>query len=208
MTGRPRSVSDDAILDAVADVVTAVGPSGLTLAAVAERVGLSAPAVTQRFGSKRGLLVAFATREADDVTDLFATGRAAAPGPLDAIRATLSALPGTITTREGLANNLAFLQLDLTEPELRVHAVAQSRKLRAEIATLLGEAFKTGEIETAEIATDSAETLADDLYTVYCGAMVTWAIDGTGELTAWLAERIDRALAPHRSPSRAGAPGT
>jgi AcrR family transcriptional regulator len=203
VAGRPRSVSDEAIFDAVADVVTAVGPAGLTLGAVAERIGLSAPALTQRFGSKRGLLVAFATREADSVADRFETMRSSELGPLDAVRATLVSLPGPITTREGLANNLAFLQMDLTEPELRSHAVAQSRALRAEIAALLREATETG-----EIVTDSSEMLADDLYTVYCGAMVTWAIDGTGTLADWLGERIDRALAPHRSTSRPGRPGT
>ena len=34
----------------------------------------------------------------------------------------LAALPGAVITRDGLANNLAFLQMDLTDPELRPHA--------------------------------------------------------------------------------------
>jgi AcrR family transcriptional regulator len=194
MIGRPRSVSDAAIFDAVAEVVTAVGPSGLTLAAVAQHVGLSAPALTQRFGSKRGLLVAFATREVGSVGDLFEAARSSESGPLETIRATLAALPGPITSREGLANNLAFLEMDLTDPELRSHAVAQSRALRANIAALLREATETG-----EIVTESPEALAQDLYATYSGAMLTWAIDGTGELSSWLAEHIDRALASHRN---------
>lgn len=157
MIGRPRSVSDDAIFDAVATAVTAVGPSGLTLAAVAERVGLSAPALTQRFGSKHGLLVAFATREATGIADTFTAARAAHPDPLAALVATLTALPSGITTREGMANNLAFLQMDLTDPELRSHAVSQSRNLRAEIATLVTEAVQAGRLAPAT----SPETLAD-----------------------------------------------
>lgn len=193
MTGRPRSVSDGAIFEAVAEVVTAAGPSRLTLTAIAQRVGLSAPALTQRFGSKRGLLVAFATREVGSVGDLFEAARSSASGPLETIRAALSALPGPITTREGLANNLAFLEMDLTDPELRPHAVAQSRALRAKIAALLHEATETG-----EIVTESPEALAQDLYAIYTGAMLTWAIDGTGDLSSWLAEHIDRALAPYR----------
>src|SRR3954447_1624738 len=52
MTGRPRSASDEAIFRAVAEVVTSAGPAGLTLAAIARHVGLSAPALAQRFGSK------------------------------------------------------------------------------------------------------------------------------------------------------------
>ena len=195
MTGRPRSVSDDAIFEAVAAVISSVGPKGLTLGAVAERAGLTAPALTQRFGSKRGLLVAFATREAAGVGDVFAGARAAHPDPLTALIATLAALPSGITTRESLANNLAFLQLDLTDPELRTHAVAQSRALRAEIAALVAEAVGKGLLTPAA----SPETLAADLYATYCGAMLTWAVDGTGELSDWLTEHLERAIAPHRT---------
>jgi AcrR family transcriptional regulator len=194
MTGRPRSVSDDAIFEAVAAVVTAVGPAGLTLAAVAEGVGLSAPALTQRFGSKHGLLVAFATREATGIADTFADARAAQRDPLTALVTTLAALPSGITTREGLANNLAFLQMDLTDPELRSHATAQSRTLRTEIAALVTEAVEAGQLAPAT----APETLAADLYATYCGAMVTWAIDGAGDLGDWLRQHLARTIAPHR----------
>lgn len=195
MPGRPRSVSDDAIFEAVAAVVTAVGPTGLTLAAVAERVGLSAPALTQRFGSKHGLLVAFATREATDIADTFAAARTAHPDPLAALVATLAALPSGITTPEGLAHNLAFLQMDLTDPELRPHAVAQSRGLRVQIASLVTEAVRAGQLAAAT----SPETLAADLYATYCGAMLTWAVDGRGELPDWLGEHLERTVGPHRT---------
>lgn len=194
MAGRPRSVSDSVIFRAVAAVVTEVGPVGLTMGLVAERVGLSAPALAQRFGSKHGLLVAFASRGAASIADTFAAARTD-HDPLTAIVSTLAALPSAITTREGLANNLAFLQLDLTDPELRSHAVAQSRALRAEIAALLADASQTGQLAPGT----SPATLAADLYAAYCGAMVTWAIDGTGSLADWLGEHLDRTLAPHRS---------
>lgn len=195
MTGRPRSVTDDEIFQAVAAVVSDVGPKGLTLAAVAQRAGLTAPALTQRFGSKRGLLLAFATREASNVARVFADARAAHPDPLTALVTTLAGLPSGITTPESLANNLAFLQLDLTDPELRTHAVAQSRALRAEIAALITEAVQSGLLAEST----SPQTLAADIYATYCGAMLTWAIDGTGDLSGWLAEHLERTLAPHRT---------
>lgn len=197
MTGRPRTVSDDVIFEAVAAVVTAVGPTGLTLAAVAARVGLSPPALTQRFGSKHGLLVAFATREATDIAATFSAARAAHPDPLTALVEALAGLPCGITTPEGLAHNLAFLQMDLTDPELRTHAVAQSRQLRAEIAALATEAVQAGQLAAAT----PPETLAADLYATYCGAMLTWAVDGSGELTGWLRAHLGRTVAPHRTPT-------
>ncbi|MBG0564286.1 TetR/AcrR family transcriptional regulator [Actinoplanes aureus] len=193
MTGRPRTVSDDTVFRAVADTVTEAGPAGLTLAAVARRAGLTAPALTQRFGSKRGLLVAFATREAGSVADVFDAARTRAAGPLEALRDGLIAFTAPISTREGLANNLAFLQLDLTDEELHTHSAAQSRALRAQLVTLIEEAAAAGDIKVE----DPAE-LADTVYAVYAGAQLTWAIDGSGDLGPWLAERIDRVLAPYR----------
>lgn len=195
MTGRPRTASDAAILDAVAAVVTEVGPRGLTLAAVAERVGVSAPALTQRFGSKRGLLLAFATREADGMADIFEAARSDGGDALTVLIETLSRLPSAISTREGMANNLAFLQMDLVDPELRPHAVSQSRSLRREIARLLTEAVEAGDLDPSS----DPSSLAADLYATYCGAMLTWAIDGSGRLTDWIRVHLERVLAPHRA---------
>ncbi|MEU4427400.1 TetR/AcrR family transcriptional regulator [Actinoplanes sp. NPDC024001] len=193
MTGRPRTVSDDAVFRAVADTVTEAGPAGVTLAAVARRAGLTAPALTQRFGSKRGLLMAFATREAGSVADPFDAVRATGAGPLETLRDGLIAFTAPIATREGMANNLAFLQLDLTDEELHTHSAAQSRALRAQLSALLTEAVTAGQLKN-----DDPAELADTIYAVYAGAQLTWAIDGSGELGPWLAERIDRVLAPYR----------
>lgn len=195
MTGRPRSASDEAIFEAMAAVVTASGPAQLTLAAIARRVGLSAPALAQRFGSKQGLLAAFAAREAVAVAGVLAAARAGGADPVRALVAVLAALPGAVTTRDGLANNLAFLQMDLTDPELRPHAVAHSRALRDGIAALVTDAVQAG-----LLAADTAPgVLAADLWAAYCGAMVTWAIDGTGTLPDWIAAHLERILAPHRT---------
>lgn len=195
MTGRPRSASDEAIFEAVAAVVTASGPSGLTLAAVAARVGLSAPALTQRFGSKHGLLAAFEAREVTGIADVLAAARDGGADPVRTLVSVLSALPGSVTTREGLANNLAFLQMDLTDPELRPHAVAHSRALRDGIAALVTDAVRAGLLAPGIVP----EAFAADLWTSYCGAMVTWAIDGTGTLPGWIAAHLERILAPHRT---------
>lgn len=192
-TGRPRSVSDQAIYDAVSAVVTEVGPSGLTLAAVAGRVGLSAPALTQRFGSKRNLLLAYAEAAASGVDELFARVRATSPTAVAALRAALVEFTAGIESREAIANNLAFLHLDLTDPDLGAHAARQSRLLRRAIARLVEEATEGG-----EIAAEDPTELADTIYTVYNGALVGWAIDGSGSLARWLSERLDRVLACYR----------
>jgi AcrR family transcriptional regulator len=194
VAGRPRSVTDEAVFDAVTAVVAEAGPSGLTLAAVAEKVGLSGPALAQRFGSKRNLLLAYAAASAEGMEGLFEEARRSSPDAVSAVTAALVAFSASVPTRQALANNLAFLYLDLTDPELGAHAAKQSRVLRRHIADLLREAQKGGQLGPVDAA-----ALADSVYTTYNGALVTWAIDGRGTLARWLRERLDRVL-PRRRP--------
>ena len=192
-TGRPRTVSDEAIYAAVSAVVTSVGPTGLTLAAVAKHAGLSAPALTQRFGTKRNLLVSYARSQATGVDELFHRARSASSSAIDAINAALLDFTSGMDSRAAIANNLAFLHLDLTDPELGAHAAEQTQALKRRLRELVELAIDQRELKTAD-----PEVVADTIYTVYNGALVTWAIDGRGTLSDWLKERLDRVFACHR----------
>ena len=194
MIGRPRSVDDDQIFDAVGAVVSEQGPNGLTLASIAERVGLTAPALTQRFGSKRALLLGFAERSARSTVAVFERARDRATDAATAIVDGLVDLVRPIDSRTALANNLAMLHLDLVDPELGAHARAQSRAFRAELVALIGDGVRDASLRDVDPA-----TLADTLATVYNGALITWAIDGDGRLDEWLRTRLERALEPFRA---------
>ena len=74
MAGRPRGVDDAVILRAAVEVIGRVGPAKLTLAAVADEVGLVPGTLVQRFGSKRGLLLALAEQAARDAETLHGYG--------------------------------------------------------------------------------------------------------------------------------------
>lgn len=202
MTGRPRTATDEAVFAAVTRVVSDVGPGGLTLAAVAREVGVSAPALAQRFGSKRGLLLAYAAHAAGGVDDLIEQALATAPDPLSAVRAALLAFTAPITTRSALAHHLAFLHLDLTDPDLGALATKQSRALRRRIAALLREAHDRGQLTGV-----GPVALADAVYTAYNGALVTWAIDGRGSLARWVAACVDAVIAPYVAAARAPSEG-
>jgi AcrR family transcriptional regulator len=190
--GRPRSVSDDEILAATMTAIGRHGPARLTLANVAQEIGLSPAALVQRFGSKAGLLRAAAARGADQAGAIFDRSRADIGSPVEALLVAMATFAGSVTTREELANHIAMLQLDLTQPELREQAVAQARLLRGRIARLLVEANAAGELDV-----DDPATLADTVYTIYNGALITWAIDGSGSLTDWIRGRIRSVLAPY-----------
>jgi AcrR family transcriptional regulator len=194
MAGRPRSVSDEAIFDAVARVVNELGPSGLTLAAVAERVGLTAPGVRQRFGNKQSLLVAFAKHQASNAGNEFDTANT--PSPSKAIVDGLVASVGAIHTHEALANNLSMLYLDLTDPHLKPHVIEHSRIQRLRIQELVEAAQDANELTSDVVASE----IADEVRTIASGALITWATDDYDQpLSQWLAKCINRTLDHYRT---------
>src|SRR5918992_5126590 len=72
MSPRPRTIDDGDILQAAAMTISRVGPSNFTLADVASAVGLSPATLVQRFGSKRGLMLALAEQGVAGVDACFA----------------------------------------------------------------------------------------------------------------------------------------
>jgi AcrR family transcriptional regulator len=191
MSGRPRSVSDEEVFAGVTRAIGRVGPAGLTFAAVSAEVGLSAPALAQRFGSKRGLLVAYAG-QGQAVPHAFDEAERRARSALGALHLALELLIAPVDSHEALANSIAFLHMDLTDPDLKAHAVAQSRGFRRRVQALLDRA-----VEQAELVEVDTGPLATAVYTTYSGALLTWAIDGTGSLTRWMRRHIDATLAPY-----------
>ncbi len=121
---RPRTRDDETILRAAGLVIARHGPAGVTLALVAAEVGLSPATLVQRFGSKRGLLLAFARHAAASVT--------LPPGDVVDALVTLSAG----ATDPG---NLAFFQLDLTDADFRRHAADHARRLEEQIRDRIGD---------------------------------------------------------------------
>src|SRR5215218_7030471 len=115
MTPRPRTVPDEDILAATGRIIGRLGPSRFTLADVAREVGLSPATLVQRFGSKRGLMLALAGSAVEFVDACFATLRAAHPdSPLEALLAGATDMARHVASPEEMANHLAFLQLDLS----------------------------------------------------------------------------------------------
>ncbi|WP_432487758.1 TetR/AcrR family transcriptional regulator [Kineococcus sp. SYSU DK018] len=199
---RPRTVSDEEVLAATAGVLRRHGPAGTTLAAVAREAGVSAPALVHRFGSKRGLLLAFAARAAAGVADGFAAARAGTASPLAALHAALAADVADAEDRDEVAHDLGFLQLDLTDEEFRAHAATHAHRTREGIARLLAEAVRARELR----ASTPTDALARTVHVASHGALVLWALAGTAPLREELRAAVDAALDPHRTRTRR-APG-
>jgi len=189
---RPRTVSDEAILDAVLSLAQREGPARVTLAAAAREVGLSAATLVQRFGSKRNLLL-----EADKRgVDLWVRAlEGNETSPLARVVEGLVRAAGPDTTPEQMANSVALLQLDLAEPDFHAETLRGARAVRARIASSLADALTAGELRPD---TD-APALAKLLETTYHGAMIGWAIHREGSLQDWMRDQVSATLTPHRA---------
>ncbi|WP_432943149.1 TetR/AcrR family transcriptional regulator [Kribbella sp. CA-253562] len=195
---RPRLIDDDTILDATRVVLAELGPVKLTLAAVGARVGLAAPTLIQRFGSKRGLLLASAARSPLMVIRAAEQAEAHNTSPLAALRDFALSSVAHIERREQLGNGLGFVQLDVADPEFRAHAVAHSAAIVDTAARLLRAAQDAGELAPEA----DVDALARLILVCFNGAFQVWAVNGWGTLTDFVRDQLDLVLTPYLTGTR------
>jgi AcrR family transcriptional regulator len=195
MSPRPRATTDEDLLAATHRVVSRLGPN-LTLADVAKEAGVSPATLMQRFGSKRGLLLAFAAAGSGDVSQELAAIRAKHPSPLAAVYEVARCMAAMAETPETLANSLAFLQMDLVDPEFHQHALEHSRGMQAGLKALLDEAVKE-----RELAPTDTMRLARAVQAMIGGSLLQWAIDRDGTVADRITEDLGALLNSRYSPS-------
>ena len=194
MSPAPRKVSDDEVFAAAHRAMSRVGPRELSLTLIAEEAGVTASALVQRFGSKRALLAALADQAASSSSGVLQQLRQAHGSPLDAIRAYADCMGDLATSPAALARNLAYLQTDLTDPELRAALRKQALATRRELRRLLRDAVDARELKRET----PVETLSRTLEHVVAGALLTWAIHQQGSAKRWVRAAVDSALEPYR----------
>jgi AcrR family transcriptional regulator len=196
---RPRTIDDDAVLAATARLVGRLGPAKLSLARVAEETGLAPATLVQRFGSKRELLLALARRGTSTWEALDRATDPAAGSAVDAIVGALTNAVAHIGTPEAMANNIAFLQIDLTDPEFHALALQGAQSMREHLRRALDAA-----VARNELAPTDTDQLADLTQTVYNGALISWAIDRDGPIQEYLATRLRALLARYAAAAPPG----
>lgn len=200
MTPRPRTVEDGDILMAAIRAISRVGPGRLTLADVAKEVGLSPATLVQRFGSKRGLLLALAESSVGTVDACFEAARAANPTALAALLSAATEMTRYTRTPEEMSNSLAFLQMDLSDPDFHRYALENSRLSLLGYEQLLDEAVASGELLPCDTA-----RLARAIGALSGGSLISWAIFREGAAEAWVRDDLATLLAPYRPANAARA---
>lgn len=193
MSPRPRKVTDDEVLAAAYTVMQQLGPGELTLAHIAGQAGVTAGALVQRFGSKRGLLLLLSERFSGGTGAMFAQLRSAHRSPLATLRAYADCMAGMAETPASLLRNLQYLQIDLTDPDFRKHLAKSARATREELQTLIREAVDAKEL----VKSTNAKQLARTIEAVIGGSMLSWAFYQEGSASKWMRDDLNAILKPY-----------
>ena len=177
-----------------------LAPSELTLAEIAAEAGVTAGALAQRFGSKRLLLLELARAAAASTGGFIAQLAAAHRSPLAAVRAYAECMAQLAQSPAALARNLAYLQIDLADPDFREQLAVQAKATRAGLEDLLGDAVTAGELKRG---TD-VRALARTVEAMVNGSLMTWAFYSEGPADRWIRDDVNAVLAPYLSRRRAG----
>jgi AcrR family transcriptional regulator len=197
MSPRPRKVTDEELFAAAYTAMMKLGPGELTLAAIAKEAGVTAAVLVQRFGSKRDLLLTLAERFSNGVGEMMTAFAERHRSPLAGLRDYAECIAGMAETPAALARNLAYLQIDLTDPDFRVHLVKQSRATRDGLRRMIQSAVDAGEL----VSGVNAARLARTIESLLGGSLLSWAFYQEGPASRWVRADLDAVLAPYL-PSR------
>jgi AcrR family transcriptional regulator len=187
--GRPRTVSDEAIYMAALAVLAQHGSEGITLARVAELLGVTPAAIRQRYGSKRGLLVEMSRRRVAQTEQRFQITAEARSSPLAALQAAFVGDLGMVDSPQQVANAFSAYTDNIGDDEMRASFNTELRTMEGRISELLTLAAEAGEIRVPV----TPELVATLLAAVE-GTMLVWAIVPRGDLKDRVREAVEVVL--------------
>jgi AcrR family transcriptional regulator len=192
MSPRPRKASDETVFLAALSVMSRLGPTQLTLAHIAAEAGLTAGALVQRFGSKRGLLIALSEHYAGSTAEMFQALRAPDSSALGTLYAYADCMAQMGKSPEALAHNLSWFQQDLSDPDLRRNLLIHARASRRELQRLVQEGIADGSLRKDV----KPASLARAIEVTVGGSLMAWAVHQEGTATSWVRSDL-KALLDH-----------
>lgn len=194
--GRPRTFSDEAIYVATATVLSRMGNEHLTLSLIAEEVGCSPPALVQRFGSKRALLMKYVTWTTDRIRERFAAESDAGGSPVARIKNMVglprSARPYEITDPEGLPTSVFIHLAAWNDESFRPLVEDRTALIESELVRLLEESTQIGEIKGC-----NESQMARTMLTAFSGASLQAIALSREPLEQRLSQLVDNLLDPY-----------
>lgn len=190
---RTRIVTDQTVFEAAIQLVGQHGVNALTFASLSKVTSLAPPTLVQRFKTKKELLTATTDYCIQKMEPAFKAAISQRKPPLVALRQALVVMAAVITDAQAFANNQAFLQLGLAEPNLHRRLRSTMDGMRSEIEALLERAIASKELQPCD-----TRALARLLQSVYEGGTITWAVYQQEPIEQWIDMLLQTALAPYK----------
>jgi hypothetical protein len=96
-------------------------------------------------------------------------------------------------SRKGLAHQLDYLRLDLTDPQMHRHFKRQAEAARAFISEVVEEAVARGDVHDGT----NVARLTRLVEAIILGSLFTWATYQEGRASAWMRRNLDDLLTLH-----------
>jgi AcrR family transcriptional regulator len=174
-----------------------MGNEHLTLSLIAEEVGCSPPALVQRFGSKRALLMSYVTWTTERIRERFAEAEGSAASPLQRIKDLVglprSARPYEITDPEGLPTSVFMHLAAWNDESFRPLVEDRTRLIETELNRLLEQATQVGEIQGCD-----EPRMARTLLTAFSGASLQAIAVNREPIEERLPQLVDYLLEPYK----------
>ena len=175
---RPRTISDEALLDRALAIMAEHGPANLTFATLAAATGLATATLVQRFGSKPALVRAALLRAWDLLDARTAAADRAAPSTPAGAVALLLELSTDYAAGHSYADGLLLLREDFRDPVAR----ARGERWGAVLAEALGRRLSD--------ATGSREDLGRLMAAQWQGTILLWGFAPTRPLREVVEEAL------------------
>ena len=178
---RTKTISDAVVLNRVLDALVDSGPGGFTLAVAAERTGLAAPTLLQRYGSKRALIRAAFRQANDALRRRFDTIAERGPSR-ERLISSLVDLARAFGDGASMADQFVMLAEDLRDPDLAAIAAERTAMIRDFVGRML---------PTARIEPNAAARLIE---AQWHGAVVQAALSGSRDIPGQVRRNIRRLI--------------
>ncbi len=186
---RPKTRSDDDVLNAALNLIHEQGPEALTFASLSQACGLSPATLVQRFESKAKLKQGALLLAWDRLDESTARIAASAPkSPEGAIRL-LTTLSGSYGEIDAYAEGLLVLRQDLRDPVLRARGAAWKKVL----SQALDACFSGHSGAPAGIGLMMAAQ--------WQGSLLWWGFDPQGPIDRYVEASLRRFVSAFASPA-------
>ncbi|WP_439617419.1 TetR/AcrR family transcriptional regulator [Shinella sp.] len=160
---RNKTISDEAVLDALLSLILTIGPDNLTFAKAAGACGLAPATLVQRYGDRQGLVRSILLRSWDRLDADTAAADAELPVTVAGAVDLLMRLMPPELADQNASDGLLLLREDVRDPVLRARGARWARQ----IVEALGRRLSAEPQE--------AERLGSQLACVWQGAHTWWA---------------------------------